>query len=119
MPTQPRPLPPDLFAFSEAEKSSLYTAVLYAFGEANELLQTSLALEDVHGHLSSIGWPTLVDDAELVLTLDKLREWQLIDAGQNHSEHYRTAQEYERRNLALRISGGGERDTPVRTRSAR
>jgi hypothetical protein len=25
--------------------------------------------------------PTLVDDAELVLTLDKLREWQLIDAG--------------------------------------
>ncbi len=108
MPTQPRPLPPDLFAFSGAEKSSLYTAVLYAFGEANELLQTSLALEDVHGHLSSIGWPFMVDDAELVLTLDKLREWQLIDAGQNHSEHYRTAQEYERRNLQYSLTRRGE-----------
>lgn len=108
MPTQPRPLPPDLFAFSGAEKSSLYTAVLYAFGEANELLQTSLALEDVHGHLSSVGWPGMVDDAELVVTLDKLREWQLIDAGQNHSEHYRTAQEYERRNLQYSLTRRGE-----------
>lgn len=108
MPTQPRPLPPDLFAFSGAEKSSLYTAVMYAFGEANELLQTSLALEDVHGHLSSVGWPGMVDDAELVPALEKLREWQLIDAGQNHSEHYRTAQEYERRNLQYSLTKRGE-----------
>lgn len=101
-------MPPDLFAFSGAEKSSLYTAVLYAFGEANELLQTSLALEDVHHRLSSVGWPGMVDDAELVVTLEKLREWQLIDAGQNHSEHYRTAQEYERRNLQYSLTRRGE-----------
>ncbi|MFT4217093.1 MAG: TIGR02677 family protein [Micropruina sp.] len=108
MPVQPRFLPEDLFAFAGADRGPLYTALLYAFGEANEQLLTSLALDDVRAHLLDVGWPQPPDDAELTAALQQLRNWQLVDAGQNHSEHYRTAHEYERRNLQYSLTRNGE-----------
>ncbi len=108
MPTRPKFLPDDLFAFAGADRGPLYTALLYAFGEANEQLLTSLALDDVREHLLYLGWSQPVDDADLTAALQQLRNWQLVDAGQNHSEHYRTAHEYERRNLQYSLTRHGE-----------
>lgn len=104
----PRYLPNDLFAFAGADRGPLYTALLYAFGEANERLLTSLALDDVREHLAAAGWVPALDDTELSTALQQLRNWQLVDAGQNHSENYRTAHEYERRNLQYSLTRNGE-----------
>lgn len=106
----PRPtaLPSDLLAFTTTERAPFYTALLHAFGEANERLVTSLALEDVHTYLRTVGWPDVADDNDLVSALDQLRTWRLVDAGQNHAEQYRTAHEYERRNLQYSLTRHGE-----------
>jgi uncharacterized protein (TIGR02677 family) len=108
MSARPTVLPGDLFAFATAERAPLYTALLHAFGEANDRLATSLAVEDVREHLASVGWDEFVEDDDLVAALGKMREWRLLDAGQNHAEQYRTAHEYERRNLQYSLTRRGE-----------
>lgn len=106
--TRPSILPSDLLAFTTTERAPFYTALLYAFGEANERLLTSLALDDVHTYLRAVGWHDPVDEPDLVNALDQLRTWRLVDAGQNHAEQYRTAHEYERRNLQYALTRHGE-----------
>ena len=101
-------LPRDSFAFVGAERSSLYTALLYAFGEANDRLVTSLAIDDIRTHLVFVDWHTPVADTELTAALTQLVEWDLVTVGQNHAEHYRTAVEYERRNLQYALTRKGE-----------
>ncbi len=108
VPGQSRSLPDDLFTFTTTDRAPLYTALIYAFGEANERLLTSLALDDVREHLSAVGWSGTLDDTDLSAALQQLRDWRLVDAGQNHSEQYRTAQEYERRNLQYSLTRRGE-----------
>jgi uncharacterized protein (TIGR02677 family) len=101
-------VPPDMFRFTTGELSGLYTAILHAFGEANERLETALGLDDVRARLRSIGWFDALDDDDLSNALGKLREWQLLDVIQNHAENYRTATEYERRNLQYSLTKRGE-----------
>lgn len=108
MSARPTVLPSDLFIFATAERAPLYTALLHAFGEANDRLATSLAVEDVRQHLAAVGWQDPVDEDDLVAALSKMREWRLLDAGQNHAEQYRTAHEYERRNLQYSLTRRGE-----------
>jgi uncharacterized protein (TIGR02677 family) len=97
-----------MFRFTTGELSGLYTAILHAFGEANERLETALGLDDVRARLRSIGWFDALDDEDLATALGRLRDWQLLDVIQNHAENYRTASEYERRNLQYSLTKRGE-----------
>jgi uncharacterized protein (TIGR02677 family) len=101
-------VPPELFRFTLVDRTDLYVAILDAFAEANERLETALGLDDVRVRLRSVGWLEALDDADLIAALDQLRIWELIDVIQNHSENYRTASEYERRNLQYSLTRRGE-----------
>ncbi|MFI6097797.1 TIGR02677 family protein [Lentzea sp. NPDC051213] len=82
MTTFPR-VPADLFRFTTADRAELHTAVLQAFGVANEHLETALTLDDVQQRLRDVGWPEQTTDDELVSALTSLRHWGLIDATQH------------------------------------
>jgi uncharacterized protein (TIGR02677 family) len=97
-----------MFRFTSGERAGLYVAVLHAFGEANERLETALSLDDVRARLRSVGWLDALDDDDLANALTQLREWNLVDVIQNHAENYRTATEYERRNLQYSLTRQGE-----------
>ncbi|MQA07988.1 MAG: TIGR02677 family protein [Pseudonocardiaceae bacterium] len=103
-----RHVPTDMFRFTTGGQAELYTAILHAFGEANERLETALGIDDVRARLRSVGWFDALDDEDLARTLNQLREWQLLDVIQNHGENYRTAEEYERRNLQYSLTRRGE-----------
>ncbi|MGN6173319.1 MAG: DUF2397 family protein, partial [Streptosporangiaceae bacterium] len=101
-------VPPEMFRFTHGDRAGLYVAMLHAFGEANERLETALGLDDVRQRLRSVGWLDALDDDDLIAALDQLRAWNLVDVIQNHSENYRTATEYERRNLQYSLTRPGE-----------
>ncbi len=101
-------LPSDLFRFTTGERSEMYTAVLHLFGEANERLETALGLDDIGRRLAQVGWVGVIDEDTLFDVLRQLREWRLLEASQNHSGSYRTADEYERRNLLYSLTRNGE-----------
>ena len=101
-------IPPEMFRFTTGDRADLYTAILHAFGHANERLETTLGLDDVRGLLREVGWFATVDDTELLGALRSLGEWQLLEITQNHAGGYRTAEEYERRNLQYSLSRKGE-----------
>ncbi len=77
------PVPADLFRFTTAEHAELHTAVLRAFGVANERLETALTLDDVQRRLRDVGWSEQVTDDELTASLTALRQWGLIDTAQH------------------------------------
>lgn len=52
----PLRIPADLFQFSTVDRSELYVAILHAFAEANDRLDTALGLDDLTAWLRSIGW---------------------------------------------------------------
>jgi uncharacterized protein (TIGR02677 family) len=97
-----------MFRFTHGERSELYIALLHAFGEASERLETMLSLDDLRARLRTIGWLEALTDEDLSRALQQLRDWQLVDAIQNHAENYRTAAEYERRNLQYSLTRQGE-----------
>ncbi|MGW3472229.1 TIGR02677 family protein [Saccharopolyspora sp. NPDC000995] len=97
-----------MFVFTTTERADLHTAALYAFGEANERLETALTFDDVHTRLRSVGWFEPVSDEELDATLSRLRQWGLVDVVQNHAAHYTTAEDYERKNLQYLLTKRGE-----------
>jgi uncharacterized protein (TIGR02677 family) len=101
-------VPPDLFRFSVGDHAGLYTAILHAFAEANERLETSLSLDQVRGRLRALGWFDALADDDLSRALGSLREWRLVEVTQNHAENYRSAEEYERRNLQYSLTRRGE-----------
>lgn len=101
-------VPPEMFRFTSGDLAGLYVSVLHAFGEANERLETSLGLDDVRARLRSVGWLDALEDEELRRALDQLHGWHLVDIVQNHSENYRSAAEYERRNLQYSLTRQGE-----------
>ncbi|GAB3893562.1 hypothetical protein GCM10029964_070540 [Kibdelosporangium lantanae] len=53
---EPVRVPPEMFRFTTGELAGLYVAVLHAFAEANERLETALSLDDVRARLRSVGW---------------------------------------------------------------
>jgi uncharacterized protein (TIGR02677 family) len=97
-----------MFRFATGERADLYGAILGAFGAANERLETALVLDDVRGRLRTAGWLDAISDEDLHGALKALREWGLLDVVQNHAENYRTAEEYERRNLQYSLTRRGE-----------
>jgi uncharacterized protein (TIGR02677 family) len=101
-------VPPEMFRFTSGDRAGLYVSVLHAFGEANERLETALGLDGVRARLRSVGWLDALADDDLAAALDQLRAWDLVDVIQNHSENYRTASEYERRNLQYSLTRRGE-----------
>ncbi|MFF8594845.1 TIGR02677 family protein [Streptomyces sp. NPDC015220] len=103
-----RRIPPEMFRFTTGERADLYGAVLDAFGVAGEHLETALGLDAVRERLRAVGWPAAVEDEELHETLRKLVQWKLLDVVHNHAENYRTAEEYERRNLQYSLTRRGE-----------
>ncbi|OLF11166.1 TIGR02677 family protein [Actinophytocola xinjiangensis] len=105
---EPIRVPPEMFRFTSGDRAGLYVSVLHAFGEANERLETSLGLDDVRARLRSVGWLDAIDDSELAAALGQLHDWNLVDVTQNHAENYRTASEYERRNLQYSLTRQGE-----------
>ncbi len=101
-------VPPEMFRFTHGDRSGLYVSMLNAFGEANERLETALGIDDVRARLRSVGWLDALEDDDLTAALEQLRQWNLVDVIQNHSENYRTASEYERRNLQYSLTRQGE-----------
>ncbi|WP_405135686.1 TIGR02677 family protein [Nocardia sp. NBC_01388] len=101
-------VPPEMFRFTTADRSGLYVSILHGFGEANERLETALGIDDLRARMRSIGWLEPLEDDDLIAALDQLRDWNLVDVIQNHSENYRTASEYERRNLQYSLTRQGE-----------
>jgi uncharacterized protein (TIGR02677 family) len=105
---EPLRVPPEMFRFTSGDRSGLYVSILHAFGEANERLETALSLADVRARVRSVGWLSALDDDDLAAALGQLRDWNLVDVVQNHAENYRTANEYERRNLQYSLTRQGE-----------
>ncbi|WP_227996189.1 TIGR02677 family protein [Nocardia australiensis] len=101
-------VPPEMFRFTTGDRAGLYVSVLHAFGAANERLETALGIDDVRGRLRTVGWLDALDDDDLTAALEQLCAWNLVDVIQNHSENYRTASEYERRNLQYSLTRQGE-----------
>lgn len=97
-----------MFRFTDGDRAELYAAILHAFGEANERLETALGLDDLRTRLRSVGWFDALTDADLTDVLGQLCRWQLLDVIHNHAENYRTAAEYERRNLQYSLTRRGE-----------
>ncbi|MEW1648687.1 TIGR02677 family protein [Streptomyces sp. NPDC091219] len=97
-----------MFRFTMVEKADLYGAVLDAFGVAGEHLETALGLDSVRARLHGVGWAAAVEDEELHEALRSLVRWELLDVVHNHAENYRTAEEYERRNLQYSLTRRGE-----------
>ncbi|WP_199845878.1 TIGR02677 family protein, partial [Streptomyces europaeiscabiei] len=97
-----------MFRFTTVERSDLYGAVLDAFGAAGEHLETALGLDAVREWLRGAGWAAGVEDEELHEALRRLVQWELLDVVHNHAENYRTAEDYERRNLQYSLTRRGE-----------
>jgi uncharacterized protein (TIGR02677 family) len=101
-------VPPEMFRFTAGDRAGLYVAVLHAFSDANERLETALSLDDLRARLRSAGWIGVLPDDDLLAALVQLRDWKLVSVVQNHSDSYRTAAEYERRNLQYSLTRRGE-----------
>ncbi|MFI6085046.1 TIGR02677 family protein [Streptomyces sp. NPDC051217] len=97
-----------MFRFTTGDRAELYGAILQAFGAANERLETALGLDDLRGRLRTVGWLDAIADTDLHEALKQLRSWGLLDVVQNHAENYRTAEDYERRNLQYSLTRPGE-----------
>ncbi|RMI43750.1 TIGR02677 family protein [Streptomyces triticirhizae] len=103
-----RRVPPEMFRFTTVERTDLYGALLEAFGVAGEHLETALGFDAVRERLRVVGWLAAVEDEELYEALRQLVAWELLDVVHNHAENYRTAEEYERRNLQYSLTRRGE-----------
>lgn len=101
-------VPPEMFRFSTGDSADLYTAILHAFADANERLETSLTFDDVRDRLAALGWYDPIPEDVLTRALIQLQDWGLLDVTQNHAEHYATADDYERKNLQYSLTKRGE-----------
>ncbi|MEV4016542.1 TIGR02677 family protein [Nonomuraea angiospora] len=105
---EPPRVPPEMFRFATTDRADLNTAVLYAFGEADERLETALTVEAVRERLRAVGWYAPVGEQELTATLKQLAGWGLLDVIFNHAGSFATAEEYERKNLRYSLTKRGE-----------
>jgi uncharacterized protein (TIGR02677 family) len=101
-------VPADMFRFTTGGNAPVYTAILQAFGDANERLITSLALDEVRDRLRGLGWADALTEEDLSGHLRSLSDWRLLDTVQDHTGHYATAEEYERRRLQYSLTRNGE-----------
>jgi uncharacterized protein (TIGR02677 family) len=104
----PHRVPADMFRFTDGDRADLYSAILHAFGEANDRLETTLNLEQVRQRLRHVGWFDILEEDDLAGVLRRLTGWGLLDATQDHAGEYRTAEEYEKRNVSYSLTRKGE-----------
>ncbi|TYB65497.1 TIGR02677 family protein [Nonomuraea sp. PA05] len=97
-----------MFRFTSTERADLHTAVLHAFGEADERFETALTVDEVRERLRSAGWYGPVSEQDLAGTLRQLAGWGLLDVIFNHAGSFATAEEYERRNLQYALTRRGQ-----------
>jgi uncharacterized protein (TIGR02677 family) len=97
-----------MFRFTTDERAPLYSAILHAFGEADELLVTALTLDEVGERLRGAGHFAALTDEDLARALRQLLAWRLLDVVQDPAGGHRTAQEYERRSLRYSLTRLGE-----------
>lgn len=107
-----RDLDPRLFRFTTdsadaAELRDLYLALMTAF-ERSAVLAPVLNVEGVRAALTEAHWFDPVTDERLVQALGALVRWGLLDVTQDHSAHYATPEEFERRNLQWSLTPKGE-----------
>ncbi|MEV4112064.1 TIGR02677 family protein [Nonomuraea sp. NPDC049695] len=108
MAEQPR-VPPEMFRFATTERADLHTAVLHAFGEAAERLQTALTADEVRDGLRAAEWAAApVGEQELAGALRQLAGWGLLDVVFDHAGSFANAEEYERKNLQYTLTRRGE-----------
>ncbi|MEV6693892.1 TIGR02677 family protein [Micromonospora sp. NPDC051196] len=109
---RPRPVfrqvPADMFTFTTTDRAELHTAVMQVFGDAHERLVAALTFDEIFAALPGVGWYEPVTDSSLDYTLGALHKYGLIERTQNHTAHYASAAEYERRNLHYSLSRKGE-----------
>jgi len=105
---RPHRVPADMFRFTDGDRAELYCAILHALGEANDRLETTLNLEQVRQRLRHVGWFDALEEGDLVGVLRSLTGWGLLDATQDHAGEYRTAEEYEQRNVSYSLTRKGE-----------
>ncbi|MCA1190371.1 MULTISPECIES: TIGR02677 family protein [unclassified Saccharopolyspora] len=100
-------VPPDVFRFAVGAQAESYSAILRAFADAAQRWEGSLGIDDVRDRVRASGWLDALGDGDLAERLKKLAEWGLLDVVQHHAEDYRTAAEYERRNLHYALTKAG------------
>lgn len=101
-------VPPELFRFATADKSELYVGIMTAFAAANERLVTELSSAEVTGELNQSARFNELAEEEVQSALDQLRAWGAVEVSQNPAGQYRTAADFERRNLIYSLTKQGE-----------
>lgn len=98
----------DVFAPFQAPQRDIYVVLLVeVFGAAEDRYESFLTFDDIKQRLAEVE-PSPVDDDELVRRLDMLAgEWGLLDASQNPTAEFATAEEYERKSLQYMLSEHG------------
>ncbi len=97
----------DLFQFTTTSLKDLHIALMAAFEQA-AILTPAINFDQVRSVLASNGWDEPVDDDSLHRALSALTKWGLLDANQDLTAHYATAEEFERRNLQWSLTRKGE-----------
>lgn len=98
----------DVFAPFQAERRDTYTMLLIdVFGAAEDRYESFLTFDDIKERVLELD-PTPIDDERLGRRLTKLSdEWGLLDASQNPTAEFATAEEYERKSLQYMLSERG------------
>jgi len=97
----------DLFRFATTELRDLHVAIMAAFEEA-AVLAPALNLDAARAALAAVGWNEPMDDDALGHSLASLVGWGLLEATQDHTAHYATPEEFERKNLQWSLTNRGE-----------
>ena len=97
----------DLFRFATTDLRELHVALMAAFEEA-AVLAPALNLDATRAALAAAGWDEPLDDDALQRSLASLVGWGLLEATQDHTAHYATPEEFERKNLQWSLTGRGE-----------
>jgi uncharacterized protein (TIGR02677 family) len=97
----------DLFRFATTDLRDLHVALMAAFEEA-AVLAPALNLDATRSALATVGWVEPLEDDALQRSLAALVGWGLLEATQDHTAHYATPEEFERKNLQWSLTGRGE-----------
>jgi uncharacterized protein (TIGR02677 family) len=97
----------DLFRFTTTDLRELHLAIMGTFEQA-AVLAPALNLDQLRTALGHNGWDEPVDDDMLQRALASLTGWGLLEASQDHSAHYVTPEEFERKNLQWSLTPRGE-----------
>lgn len=97
----------DLFQFTTTSLKDLHIALMTAFEQA-AILTPALNFDQVRGALADCKWDEPIDDDTLHRALESLTKWGLLDATQDLTAHYASAEEFERRNLQWSLTRKGE-----------